>query len=169
MIVLKKLFTYFNVSKGEVIIYVNYCFNGAVYYHISTDYYFETVFLGNVLTPKYPILINGKKYETISKDMFQFLNDYKTFKKPLIKRENKFYIGYNVDENIDRKINNGEYKKYISINNVDINKLNEEQLELNINTNIELKNINELYIFIDSDNHYPFEYGVNAKLFYELI
>jgi hypothetical protein len=95
---------------------------------------------------------------------------YKTFKKPLIQRDNKFYIGYNIDENIDKKINNGEYKKYISINNVEINKLNDEQLELNVNTNVVLKDSSkELYIFVDSDNHYPFEYGVNAKLYYELI
>lgn len=152
---------------------LNIEFNKIVYYNILSSDFVETNYLSDVLTLPHVLYkrIDGKKKifkgNQSIKEMNLFNNTWKGEHLPYLDIPERILIKTTTNEDIEYILNIGDNETIISeSDNYD---LKNGKMYIKIYQTIETNNMDTIYIYIDSEEHYPFVNGVNAKLKVEWI
>lgn len=154
-------------------------FNTIVWYNYISSYFNETVYVDLPNVSPATIQFNHDLYynqERYKSGILYNLNDFNLFNTTWeaerlvnLKVPNKFSIKTSIDSGIEYIMNTGDNATTVS----DVDKLEFDDtnntIKLNIYKTIDVSKVDELFVYIDADEHYPFVTGVNAKLNIEWI
>ena len=148
-------------------------------YNYISSYFNETVYVDLPNVSPATIQFNHDLYynqERYKSGIIYNLNDFNLFntiweaeRLVNLKVPNKFSIKTSIDSGIEYIMNTGDNATTVS----DVDKLEFDNtnntIKLNIYKTIDVSKVDELFVYIDADEHYPFVTGVNAKLNIEWI
>ena len=142
-------------------------------YIYLSSFFTETIYLSDWMKLKHRFIKrisndNYEQYEGVLNNGISLLDLWNTTweaeKMPYMKIPTKFNIKISDNEDVEFNLNIGENNNTIA----DIDTLERDEdnnrLILKILKNINVEQINELWVYIDNENHYGFQNGVNAEL-----
>lgn len=152
---------------------LNIEFNKIIYYNILSSDFVETNYLSDILTLPHVLYkrIDGKKKifkgnQSIN-ELNLFNDTWKGEHLPYLDIPERILIKTTTNEDIEYILNIGDNETIIS--ETDNYELKNGKMYIKIYQTIETNNMDTIYIYIDSEEHYPFVNGVNAKLKVEWI
>jgi hypothetical protein len=141
------------------------------YYHYLSSYFSETRYFNNVLKIPTKYIKGNQVFSEITIEDENFKNIWIGPIKHNLIKPNKFMIRYTTNSNIGHIVNSNsaDNSQIINVNKVEFDEDN-NRLKLIIQSKLDVENISELYLYIDSQySRYPFEFGTNAELEYDEI
>lgn len=147
-------------------------FNEIIWYNYLSSYFVETTYLKDTINIPHTLIYGTKKIKGDTSNFSELNLEKSTWEAeslPYLRVEKKFTIKVSVDDKIEYVLNVGDnYGIVADIDNIELDKDN-NTLKLNIFKTIDMSKTDKVYVYIDSDNHYPFKDGVNAELSLEWI
>lgn len=150
-------------------------FNKIIWYNYLSSGFVETSYLSDTITLPHNYIIgsnNSHKLLTgdisLSEHSELFNTIWEAENRPRLNVPLKFSIKTTRNQDVEYTLNIGNNETTIS----DIDKYtidDNNQMKLNIFKTINTGEIDKMYIYIDSNEHYPFDTGVNATLSVEWI
>ena len=150
-------------------------FNKIIWFNYLSSDFVETTYLSDIITLPHNYIIGSNNYHDILNNEISLVEHSELFNKiweaenkPRLNIPLKFNIKTTRNQDVEYALNIGNNETTIS----DIDKYtidDNNQMKLNIFKTINTKEIEKMYIYIDSTEHYPFDVGVNALLSIEWI
>lgn len=150
-------------------------FNKIIWFNYLSSDFVETSYLSDIITLPHNYIIGSNNYHNILNGNISltehselFNNIWEAENKPRLNIPLKFNIKTTRNQDVEYALNIGNNETTIS----DIDKYtidDNNQMKLNIFKTINTKEIEKMFIYIDSTEHYPFDIGVNGILSVEWI